>query len=121
MNLRSSIGMVWFNGEIQLIDRFYQFLGIDVENGKLSFKEFELYYGDIDTESKGFQIVLEVDSFDRVEALIEEYGGTIVERGFGMSGPFLLVRDPAGINVRIGPTLDTLSATIKNSSKTGSE
>jgi predicted enzyme related to lactoylglutathione lyase len=109
MSTLSSHAEVPFAGDLDLIKQFYEMLGITVSNGVLTFERFEIFFGN-ELGIEHFQIAIDVDvDLSRIESQIAEKGGTIIESGFDMSGPFIIARDPAGLRVRIGMSQHTLA------------
>ncbi|HHE40218.1 MAG TPA: hypothetical protein ENL10_01805 [Candidatus Cloacimonetes bacterium] len=50
--------------------------------------------------------MLEVDLGPvEVESIVKEHNCEIIESGFDVSGPFLIIYDPAGLRLRIGSAL----------------
>jgi hypothetical protein len=99
---------VFFGGEIEVILSFYKALGVPTTENGVLFKDLEMYFSDIPGTPQ-FQFVIELDDdLARLERKVKAVGGSIVERGFDMSGPFLIVKDPAGTQVRIGVSIGSL-------------
>jgi hypothetical protein len=77
-------------------------LGIEVNNGILAFEKFEIFFGD-ELGAKDFQLVIETQKdLSQIEELLIQKGGEIISSGFDISGPYLIVKDPSGLRIRIG-------------------
>ena len=102
-----------FIGELNRINQFYKWLGIDVEGGMLSFKEFNIFFGGEEFGINNFQLVIQIDkSVSDFQSELEANNIVPLESGFDASGPFYIITDPAGIQVRVGFSSEALSKSI---------
>lgn len=101
MNLQSCLE-VPFEGDLALIDQFYSVLGVKVNNGFLTFTHFDIFFGK-DLGLNNFQLVIETKKkLSKIEPLLIDNGGELIDSGFDISGAYLIVKDPSGLRIRIG-------------------
>jgi hypothetical protein len=101
-----------FAGDIELIKEFYKLLGVRMSSDGLVFQNFEIVFSA--AEGLRYQLVVTVDEdLDALEAELAKKGGVVIDSGFDVSGPFMIVRDPAGLSVRIDLTPEGMARAIK--------
>ena len=109
-NLTSAHFEVPYSGPDDSIATFYELLGLKYANGAIRFAQFEVFFGGI-FDGPICQFVIETNKNPGfIETELIKQGRKILESGFDISGPFLIVEDPAGLRVRIGYTLAALAS-----------
>jgi hypothetical protein len=88
-----------FDGETRNVDQFYNSIGIESKNGVVSLAGSLVFF--IPNALHEFVVSIELDDLDRAEAELRKLGVEFLDRGFDSSGPFALVKDPAGLIVRL--------------------
>lgn len=114
MSNSSGFSFAKYEGEINKIDQFYQILGVEVDQGIVKFKNFEIFYGTELAAGESFQLVIMINhDIDETEQQLIDIGYKILDRGFDGSGPYFVTNDPAGLLLRVTVTNEGMALFTK--------
>lgn len=109
---------VRFDGEMLSLEQFYEPLGVKVTELGLRFENFQLiYFGEgLGVDELTLSISIDGD-LNEVETHYQNIGVAVLDEGFDSSGPYIVVRDPAGLRVCIRLTSAALLRNLKRNSE----
>lgn len=108
--MKSVYAEVPYSGDLKRVHDFYRVLGVETTDLGIRFSNFEFVYADESMACDGRVLLVEVDvDLDEIEAAYGKIGVPLFRSGFDVSGPFLVVVDPAGQTVHVNLSSEGLA------------